>query len=82
LSHDATARYSAAGENERSEMPSSGGATRVKSFEMSPLLLFPEAAVVEALEPKRPDILPTAIERKDCLRQRRGILFWPYDERQ
>ena len=56
LSHDATARYSATGEKERSEMPSSGGEVRTLSFEISPLVLFPEAAV--ALVPKRPDIVP------------------------
>lgn len=62
LSQEATAKCSDTGENERSEMPSSGGEARGTSLEMSPLVLFAEAAV-EALLPKR-DIARTVEETK------------------
>lgn len=62
LSQEATARCSDTGENERSEMPSSGGDVRGTSLEMSPLVLFAEV-VVEVLLPKR-DILQTVKESK------------------
>jgi len=62
LSQEATARCSDTGENERSEMPSSGGEARGTSLEMSPLVLFAEAAV-DALLPKR-DIVQTVKETK------------------
>lgn len=57
LSHDATARCSDCGENEMSEIPSSGGLLNATSFEMSPVVLFADAAFDAAL-PKRPAILP------------------------
>lgn len=49
MSQDATARCSDCDENSMSDIPSSGGAARVKSDEMSPLLLV---AVEEGWEPK------------------------------
>lgn len=54
LSHDATARCSDWGENLRSEIPSSGGAVRVTSLEISPMVF-----VLAAAEgcPKRPDMV-------------------------
>ena len=57
LSHDATAKCSDCGENERSEMPSSGGLLSATSFDMSPVVLLVEEALVVAALPKRPDIL-------------------------
>lgn len=46
------------GEKARSEMLSSGGAVRVTSFDMSPVVLFAAVVPVEGLvEPKRPDIV-------------------------
>ena len=57
LSHDATARCSDWGENEISEMPSSGGLMSATSFEMSPVVLFAADALELAAFPKRPDIL-------------------------
>jgi hypothetical protein len=56
LSHDATAKCSDCGENDRSEMPSSGGLLNATSFEISPVVLFAAAAFDAAL-PKRPDIM-------------------------
>ena len=54
MSHDATARWSDCGENEISEMPSSGGLVRGTSFEMSPVVLLAfEALVGEAAFAKR-----------------------------
>ncbi len=58
LSQEATARCSEMGEKARSEMLSSGGAVRVTSFDMSPVVLFGAEVPVEGLvEPKRPDIV-------------------------
>lgn len=56
LSHDATARCSDCGEKDRSEMPSSGGLLNARSFEMSPVVLFADAAFDPVL-PKGPDIM-------------------------
>ncbi len=56
MSHDETARKSAAGENCRSDMLSSGGDVSGTSFETSPVEPL-EAFVVAAVEPKRFDIL-------------------------
>ena len=47
LSHEATARCSDCDENFICDMPSSGGAVRVKSAEMSPLLLVAVEVGVE-----------------------------------
>ena len=60
LSHDATLRKSAVGENASSEMLSSGGVLSATSFEMSPVVLGAvlEAAVVLV----KSDILPEAEE--------------------
>ena len=57
LSHDATARCSDWGENEMSEMPSSGGLLSTTSFEMSPVVLFAADVLELVALPKRPDIL-------------------------
>ena len=43
-------------------MPSSGGELKGMSFEMSPLVLFPEAAAEEAVVPKRLDIVQNVKE--------------------
>ena len=56
LSHDATARCSDWGENEISDMPSSGGLLSATSFEMSPVVLFAADALEVGPLPKRPDI--------------------------
>lgn len=56
LSHDATARCSDWGENEISEMLSSGGLLSVTSFEISPVVLFAADALALVALPKRPDI--------------------------
>lgn len=56
LSHDATAKCSDCGENDRSEIPSSGGLLNATSFEISPVVLFADAAFDAALL-KRPDIM-------------------------
>ena len=55
LSHDATAKWSDCDENERSEMPSSGGLFNATSFDISPVVLLADEALVAEL-PKRPDI--------------------------
>lgn len=57
LSHDDTARWSDCGENERSDMLSSGGLLSVTSFEISPVVLAADAALELAALPKRPDIV-------------------------
>lgn len=57
LSHEATARCSDCGENEMSEMLSSGGLLNATSFDMSPVVLFAAAAPELVALPKRPDIL-------------------------
>ena len=51
LSHDATARKSAVGEKERSEMLSSGGWFNATSFEISPVVL-PADVEAEVVDPK------------------------------
>ena len=60
LSHDATLRKSAVGENASSEMLSSGGVLSATSFEMSPVVLgvLLEAVVVLV----KSDILPEVEE--------------------
>ena len=58
LSHDATARSSAVGEKERSDMLSSGGKFRTTSLEISPGVLLWAAALVALVAPKRVDIVP------------------------
>ncbi len=46
-------------------MLSSGGAVRVTSFDMSPVVLLAAAVPVEGLaEPKRPDIVLSLISRR------------------
>lgn len=60
LSHDATLRKSAVGENASSEMLSSGGLLSATSFEMSPVVLGVLLAV--ALVLVKSDILPEAEE--------------------
>ena len=57
LSHDATARCSDCGENERSDMPSSGGLLNATSLEISPVVLFAAEELELAPLPKRPDIV-------------------------
>ena len=60
LSHDATLRKSAVGENASSEMLSSGGVLSATSFEMSPVVL---GVLLEAvLVLVKSDILPEAEE--------------------
>lgn len=60
LSHDATLRKSAVGENASSEMLSSGGLLSATSFEMSPVVLGVLLAV--ALVLVKSDILSEAEE--------------------
>ena len=60
LSHDATLRKSAVGENASSEMLSSGGVLSATSFEMSPVVLGVLLAAVLVLV--KSDILPEAEE--------------------
>lgn len=55
LSHDATAKCSDTGENERSDMLSSGGAVKATSLEISPSVAL-ELELEEAV-PKRPDMI-------------------------
>lgn len=52
LSHEATARCSLVGEKRRSEMPSSGGALRATSLEMSPVVFVWPAEADDAPAPK------------------------------
>jgi len=59
LSHDATLRKSAVGENASSEMLSSGGLLSATSFEMSPVVL---GVLAVALVLVKSDILPKAEE--------------------
>jgi len=61
LSHDATLRKSAVGENASSEMLSSGGLLSATSFEMSPVVLGVVLAAAPVLV--KSDILPEAEER-------------------
>jgi hypothetical protein len=60
LSHDATLRKSAVGENASSEMLSSGGLLSATSFEMSPVVLGAPLAAAPVLV--KSDILPEAEE--------------------
>lgn len=60
LSHDATLRKSAVGENASSEMLSSGGVLSATSFEMSPVVLG--VVLAAALVLVKSDILPEAEE--------------------
>ncbi len=60
LSHDATLRKSAVGENASSEMLSSGGLLSATSFEMSPVVLG--VLLAAALVLVKSDILPEAEE--------------------
>jgi len=60
LSHDATLRKSAVGENASSEMLSSGGLLSATSFEMSPVVLGVLLAAAPVLV--KSDILPEAEE--------------------
>ena len=60
LSHDATLRKSAVGENASSEMLSSGGVLSATSFEMSPVVLGVLLAAVLVFV--KSDILPEAEE--------------------
>jgi hypothetical protein len=60
LSHDATLRKSAVGENASSEMLSSGGVLSATSFEMSPVVLG--VVLAAALVLVKSDILPKAEE--------------------
>ena len=60
LSHDATLRKSAVGENASSEMLSSGGLLSATSFEMSPVVLG--VLLATALVLVKSDILPEAEE--------------------
>lgn len=57
MSHDATARCSDWGENEISEMLSSGGLLSAMSFEMSPVVLFAADALELVALPNSPDIV-------------------------
>ena len=63
-SQDATERKSPAGENIKSEMPSSGGLFMSTSFEMSPVVDGAAAAAAELVEPKRPDISDRSQNKK------------------
>lgn len=54
MSHDATAKCSDCGENEMSDIPSSGGAFRATSFEISPTVALDVA--LAALLPNSPDM--------------------------
>ena len=63
LSHDATARCSDCGENLRSDIPSSGGEARVKSFLRSPIVLL-LAAVVADVVPKRAMVSRVGTKRR------------------
>ena len=60
LSHDATLRKSAVGENASSEMLSSGGVLSATSLEMSPVVFGVVLAAVLVLV--KSDILPEAEE--------------------
>jgi len=57
LSHDDMARWSDWGENERSDMLSSGGLLNATSLEISPVVLAADVALELAALPKRPDIV-------------------------
>ena len=57
LSHEATAKCSDCGENERSDMLSSGGLLSATSLEMSPVVLFAACALAVLEVPKRLDIV-------------------------
>lgn len=69
LSHDAMARWSDCGENERSEMLSSGGLFNATSLEISPVVLAADAALELAALPKRPDMLGLEGRRRDWRRK-------------